>query len=58
MEHNHMIYLTEEEWSKYFLPKLIDNKLFFKELKQIKFASNILLRLIHELFIKSIKTSI
>lgn len=55
MEHNHMIYLTEEEWSKYFLPKLIDNKLFFKELKQIKFASNILLRLIHELFIKSTK---
>lgn len=45
-----MIYLTKEDWSKYLLPKLSDDKLFIEEFKQLLKIRNVILYFSHLLF--------
>ena len=48
-----MSYITNEDWTKYFLPKLSDDKLFLDELKQIIKIQNLLLGIIELIFLNS-----
>ena len=47
-----MTYLTKEDWSKYLLPKISDDKSFHEELIQSKKIHNILLQIINQIFPK------
>ena len=48
-----MTYLTEEDWEKYLLPKLIDDESFSEELNQIKKCQNIMIIILDILFKKA-----
>ena len=45
-----MVYLTNEDWNKIFIPKLNNDILFIEELKQEKKINDILLKLIKLIF--------
>ena len=47
-----MTYLTKEDWSKYLLPKISDDKSFHEELVYSKKIHNIILQIIYEIFPK------
>lgn len=47
-----MTYLTKEDWNKYFLPKLSDDKSFHKEFLKLTKIHNILLQIIYLIFKK------
>ena len=48
-----MTYLTSEDWRKYILPKLTDDKSFQEELNQIKKCQNIIIFILQIVFKKS-----
>ena len=45
-----MTYLTREDWGKYILPKLNDNKSFQDEINQIKKSQNIMIFILGKIF--------
>ena len=47
-----MTYLTKEDWSKYLLPKISDDKSFHEELVRSKKIHNIILQIIYQIFQK------
>ena len=47
-----MTYLTKEDWSKYLLPKISDDKSFQDELVHSKKVHNIILQIIYQIFQK------
>ena len=47
-----MTYLTKEDWSKFLLPKISDDKSFHEELVHSKKIHNIILQIIHQIFPK------
>ena len=47
-----MTYLTKEDWNKYFLPKLSDDKSFHQEFLKLTKIHNILLQIIYLIFKK------